>query len=202
MIKTSDAERLRIAAAVHDVAVQELIGVSFGLAAEAKTAPYPLGARIGQYAESTRHTIRSLRSLLSSVYPVTVPDGGWLEGIDDLVDLARAQRMTVTIDAEPLAMNPLQELLVLRVAREALRNAIDHSGASDVVIRCTRVNDSIHLEISDDGQGFTADVAQQRNRDGHLGLELMKDIASDSGGDVSVTSVPGTGTSILLELNA
>ena len=90
VIASSDIERRRIAAEVHDGAVQDLIGITFSLSAAADESPPPMSDRLGGLAVATRHTVRSLRSLLNSIYPVQVPESGWAAGLDDTIACAAA----------------------------------------------------------------------------------------------------------------
>ena len=134
-IGISDSERRRIAAEVHDGAVQDLIGVGFALAGRAETAPAPLGAELADLSQATMSTVRTLRGLLASIYPVAVPEGGWVAGIDDLLDELRARDVEVIVDVVAERPPHLEELLVLRTAREALRNVIGHAKAVHVTVR-------------------------------------------------------------------
>ena len=127
VITSSDLERRRIAAKVHDGAVQELIGITFSLSAAADEASPPMDERLGGLAVATRHTVRSLRSLLNSIYPVEVPASGWLAGLDPTIsrvgvdggfvlrarhevvgrlDLADRDHVAEDLDAEDLAEQP------------------------------------------------------------------------------------------------
>jgi signal transduction histidine kinase len=201
-IGISDSERRRIAAEVHDGAVQDLIGVGFALAGRAETAPAPLGAELAELSQATMATVRTLRGLLASIYPVAVPEGGWVAGIDDLLDELRARDVDVTIDDVGERPPHLEELLVLRTAREALRNVISHANAGHVAVRLSRHGTAWTLEIIDDGQGFVLADAEQRVAQGHLGMALLRDLATDAGARMIIHSTPGHGTVVRLELEA
>jgi signal transduction histidine kinase len=201
-IGISDSERRRIAAEVHDGAVQDLIGVGFALAGRAETTPAPLGAELAELSQATMATVRTLRGLLASIYPVAVPEGGWVAGIDDLLDELRARDVVVTVDVVADRPPHLEELLVLRTAREALRNVIGHAKAAHVGVRLARHGDAWTLDIVDDGEGFEPADAEQRVSQGHLGLALLRDLAADAGARMSIHSAPGRGTVVRLELEA
>jgi two-component system, NarL family, sensor kinase len=200
VINASDAERRRIAAEVHDGAVQDLIGISYTLAAKADEAPSPLDSTLRALAASTRTTVRSLRSLLNSIYPVEVPEDGWAAGLDDLVQALRQRGVEVVLDVPRTRLAPVDELLLLRVTREALRNTASHADAKRVVVRLDQVGGRLLLEVKDDGLGFSQIEADTSRRDGHLGLQLLNDLASDVGGSLLVDSAPGSGTVVRLEL--
>jgi signal transduction histidine kinase len=200
LTSSSDAERRRIAGEVHDGAVQELVGVSFTLGAVANDAPAPLDERLRELADTTRTTVTGLRSLLNSIYPVQVPATGWLAGLDDLVAAMRDAGIAVdsTVPTERYA--PLNELLMLRVAREALRNVAAHAEAQLVSISVQRTGSMVRLQIADDGVGFEQGTDRAQREAGHFGLQLVRDLACEMGATLTVDSTPGSGTVVTLEL--
>jgi two-component system, NarL family, sensor kinase len=200
VIDSSDIERRRIAAEVHDGAVQELIGITFSLSAAADEAPPPMHERLGGLAVATRHTVRSLRSLLNSIYPVEVPENGWAAGLDDMIAALRQRGVTVVVKVPEVRLSPANELLLLRVGREALRNVDAHAHASRVDITMTKTGKSVTLLIVDNGDGFDGETALSRRQVGHLGLQLLRDLSEDMGADLVVNSTPGSGTTVHLEL--
>ncbi|MEP7203192.1 MAG: histidine kinase [Ilumatobacteraceae bacterium] len=197
---TSDSERRRIAAEVHDGAVQDLIGITIGLAAAADAAPSPMKEHIHELAGETRRTVRGLRSLLNSIYPVDVPGIGWHRGLDPIVEALRQRGVVVDIDVPDFHPSPVNQLLMLRVGREALRNISAHSQASNVTISLTRQRTTMTLEITDDGVGFDEGLATSKRESGHLGLRLLYDLAEDTGATLLVDSQPGAGTTVHLEV--
>ncbi|WNB85387.1 ATP-binding protein [Cellulomonas sp. ATA003] len=83
--------------------------------------------------------------------------------------------------------------MLYRVAREALSNATAHAQPSVVTITARRTDVGFVLEVADDGVGF--DPAAPR-RDGHLGLQIVRDTVREAGGQVTVRSAPGAGTTV------
>lgn len=202
VINASDAERRRISAGVHDGAVQDLIGITYTIAAKADTAPPPLDQTLHDIAASTRTVIRQLRSILNSIYPVEVPDEGWGHGLNDLVLALRQAGVEVEVDIADVPLAPMDQLLLLRVTREALRNVATHADASEVLVRLSQQRlGRLLLEVRDDGKGFTAANADSSRSEGHLGLQLLYDLANDVGAELTIDSTPGVGTHLRLELN-
>ena len=199
-IVTSDGERRRIAAEVHDGAVQDLIGISIGLSVAADEAPSPIKEHIRELEGETRRTVRGLRSLLNNIYPVDVPDIGWVRGLDPLVEFLRNRDVVVEVDVPEFKPSPANELLLLRVGREALRNVLAHSQASHVTISLTRRRGMLALDITDDGVGFNQALAERKREGGHLGLQLLYDLAEDTGARLVIDSQPGAGTTVHLEM--
>lgn len=195
LIESSDAERRRVAAEVHDGVVQDLIGVSFGLAALAESTP-ERAEPLSEMATSTRAAVTSLRSLLGSIYPIEVPPGGWVAGIDDIVGALRQLGVDVRLEVEPVRLNPTEELLILRVAREALRNVAAHAHASEVVVRLVDRRGRLVLSVCDNGSGFEP----SKSEDGHIGLRLIHDVIHDAGGELTIESSIDDGTTVRVEL--
>ena len=200
VITSSDLERRRIAAKVHDGAVQELIGITFSLSAAADEASPPMDERLGGLAVATRHTVRSLRSLLNSIYPVEVPASGWLAGLDPTISALRQRGVTVDVKVPEVRLSPANEALLLRVGREALRNVDAHARASLVTITMTKSGNAVKLSITDNGLGFNKEKAESQRQGGHLGLQLLRDLAEDMGAILEIESTPGSGTTVHLEL--
>jgi len=200
VIASSDIERRRIAAEVHDGAVQELIGITFSLSAAAEESDPPMSERLDGLAVATRHTVRSLRSLLNSIYPVEVPERGWAAGLDDTIAALRQRGVAVNVKVPELRLSPANELLLLRVGREALRNVDAHAHASQVDITMTKNGSAVTLLVADNGVGFDREMAASQRQVGHLGLQLLHDLSEDMGAVLVVDSKPGSGTTVHLEL--
>ena len=195
LINTSDAERRRVASEVHDGVVQDLAGISFSLAAVGQ-GDSPESKTVRQLAEATQDAVGSLRGLLSSIYPVTVPAEGWVAGLADLIDGLRRLGVGVTVDVVETRLSEIEELLLLHVTREALRNVAAHAAATEVVIRLVEDRHRLVLTVADDGRGFdpTTDF------EGHFGLKLMSDLVGDAGGTLETDSAPGFGTTLRCDL--
>lgn len=190
-----DAERRRVAAQVHDGVVQDLIGISFGLSALAESTP-DRTEPLSEMASSTRQAIASLRSLLDSIYPIEVPPGGWVAGIEDLVFGLNQLGVNVRFDIDDVRLQPIEEMLILRVAREALRNIASHANATQVVIELTADRGRHVFKVHDNGSGFEISAS----KDGHFGLRLIHDVIHEAGGDLAIESASDHGTTVTVEL--
>ena len=86
------------------------------------------------------------------------------------------------------------QLVVYRVAQEALSNAARHSGAKQVAVRLRRPRaGGVELEVVDDGRGFAFDQSE-----GGLGIAGMRERALLIGGELTIESRPGRGTTVRL----
>lgn len=199
-ITTGDAERRRIAAEVHDGAVQDLIGIALSLSVAADEVASPMKEHLGGIADSTRRTVRKLRSLLTNIYPVEVPVAGWVGGLDATIDALRQRGIVVDVDVQEIRLAPADALLMLRVGREALRNISTHAEASRVDVVMRQNGTTATLRVTDDGVGFDEKTTARKREAGHLGLQLLADLAEDLGARFVVNSAVGMGTTVYLEL--
>lgn len=87
---------------------------------------------------------------------------------------------------------------MLRIANEALHNAVRHGAAEHVTVRLDGRGSQLRLEVADDGIGFDPDDPELRSR--HLGLTSMEERARELGGRLDVRSAPGAGTTVTLEV--
>jgi signal transduction histidine kinase len=201
-IDASAIERRRIAGDLHDGVVQNLAGVSYGLAAAAEQLPAGSETRsaVEEGATEARRTVRELRTLLVDIYPPTLHRSGLQAALADLLDGIRSGGCEARLDAPPeLALPQESEALLFRVAQEALRNVRRHAGAGRVHVTLTATADRAALEVEDDGRGFSpGDVEAQSN--GHFGLRMMGDLVRDAGGSFELVSAPGEGTRVRAEV--
>lgn len=102
-----------------------------------------------------------------------------------------------TVDA-PLVLSPQESEQILRVTREALLNAHNHSRATRIMVHLGREKDTGLVRVEDNGRGFAAQAFAGQNGGRHFGLKIMQARAARLGGRVNVQSVPGAGTQVVL----
>ena len=199
-VEASDAERRRIAATLHDGPVQDLVASAFvaaGSAAKAESSGQPrMADDLRGLAASVRGNIRTLRSLLVDIYPPSLASAGLATALADLAQSGASRGLEVHVDAresDDLGLAQDEERLVYRVAQECLRNSATHAAPCTATIRLGREDDSVVLDVLDDGPGFDTDRLD-RPDEGHFGLRVLADLASDAGAELQVSSRPGAGT--------
>jgi signal transduction histidine kinase len=203
-IEASDLERRRIAADLHEGLVQQMAGVSMSLAAKADA----LGDTDPEAAEllrdgaaTTRQGVRSLRSALLGIYPPSVRRAGLSAALSDLAAPFAAEGVETDVRVpDGLALPEEVEALLFRAAQEAFRNVRAHAGARTVRASVSNGDGRVVLEVEDDGAGFTDQQASNARADGHLGLPLLRDLAQEAGATIDVSSTPGEGTRVRLEV--
>ena len=201
-VDASTAERMRIAATLHDGVVQELAAASFAVSGAAEKAETvgqnDLARMLRGAATAVRGTIGGLRSLLVDIYPPSLATAGLGAVLHDLATTARTRDVEVTVIMPPDGRSGLDadgERLVYRVAQECLRNATKHAAAANVVIELAVAGPDVVLTVTDDGRGFVAQDMLEQPPEGHFGLQVMTDLAARTGARLELASAPGEGTS-------
>jgi signal transduction histidine kinase len=196
-IDASDNERRRIAGDLHDGVVQDLAGLSFSLAAAGMNEGIDR-TQAAAASGALREAMTSLRSLLVDIYPPNLHTEGLPSALSDLLARLGARGITTRLDADPhgAELDADATTVLYRVAQEAARNVVKHSGATDVSMTLRSVADhTVELLVRDNGVGFEPGT-QPALADGHLGLHALSDLVSQAGGQITVTSAPGRGTTV------
>jgi signal transduction histidine kinase len=196
-------ERSRLAHELHDAVSQKLF--SLRLTAQAATAlvdrdPSRAKDELQQVAALAAEAADELRAAVVELRPAGLDEDGLAATLRTQVHvLDRAHSARVTFSARGArALPAAQEEAMLRVAQEALHNALRHSQAEHVDVALERRGPGAVLRITDDGTGFDPLAIRRAGR--HLGLVSMRDRASGVGGTLTVESAPGKGTTIEMEV--
>lgn len=198
-------ERGRIARDLHDSLLQTLQTLLFQLQAVRNLLPTRAEAALqrldraldqGDLAvQEARNAVFGLRHGPEESDPAALLDGLWDE-LQASDERAAAIRMTVAVSGlpRPLPAGGCDE--VRCIAREALRNVVNHAQAQQAWMQLVFEHDGLRLEIADDGVGIAADAV----RPGHWGLGGMHERAREMGAELQVGPRAGGGTSVRLHL--
>ncbi|MFJ9614472.1 GAF domain-containing sensor histidine kinase [Streptomyces noursei] len=200
---TIAGERARLAHELHDAVSQKLF--SLRLTAQAATAlvdrdPARAKDELHQVAALAAEAADELRAAVVELRPAALDEDGLVATLRSQIQvLDRAHSARVTFTAQGVrALPSAQEEAMLRVAQEALHNALRHSGAERVEVSLGRAGQGALLKIADNGRGFDTRVVRRAGR--HLGLVSMRDRAGGVGGKLTVESEPGRGTTVEMEV--
>ncbi|WP_042409656.1 GAF domain-containing sensor histidine kinase [Streptacidiphilus carbonis] len=202
---TLAGERARIAHDLHDAVSQKLF--SLRLTAQAASAlvtrdPDRARAELAEVSRLAAEAAEELRGVVVELRPAALDEDGLLPTLTsqiEVLDRAHAARVSFT-HTRVRALPSAQEAAVLRVAQEALHNALRHSGATAVRVELhpAAAGWGAVLTVADDGTGFAP--AEVRRAGRHLGLVSMRDRAAGVGGTLRIESAPGEGTVVVLEV--
>lgn len=199
--KAALEERRRLARELHDSVSQELYGITLGVQSARhfieSDAPYATESL--DYALSLARACQAdMRALLFVLHPEELESAGLVEALTHHAT-AVGSRYDLAVDlnlcAEPALPLDAREALY-RIAQEALYNIVKHAQAQRVTLRLYQADESVILEIEDDGVGFNPTAAFP----GHLGLHSMRERAQRLGGTMEIKSTPAWGTSVCVSL--
>jgi len=185
-----EAERRRMARELHDSVLQDLGGIKLALEREQRRA----GAAQPQPAiDELIGTINELRRVVDDLRPTDLSVVSLREAIASYARTrTHGTAIQLQIDLpEDIEIPDWLTRDVLRVAQEAINNAVRHGSPTHLGIYLYRQEDRIALEISDDGPGFDPERVALGG-----GIRGMRERAAAQGGDLEITSVPGEGTMI------
>jgi signal transduction histidine kinase len=196
-------ERSRLAHELHDAVSQKLF--SLRLTAQAAAAlidrdPVRAKGELQQVATLAGEAVDELRAAVVELRPAALDEDGLVATLRTQIQvLDRAHTARVTFAGRGIRALPAsQEEALLRVAQEALHNALRHSGAGRVEVTLEKCGPGAVLRVTDDGSGFDPTAIRRAGR--HLGLVSMRDRAGGVGGTLTVESAPGKGTTIEMEV--
>jgi two-component system sensor histidine kinase UhpB len=199
-LQAQEEERTRVARDLHDEVNQSLTGLLLRLEAAREAAPPELEAELAETKALANQAMRELLSLARQLRPTALDDLGLAAAVAGQVEqLAHGEiEAEIEIDGDFSDLSDDAQLVVYRVAQEALSNAARHSGADRVEVRLRRLSsDGVELVVGDDGRGFAFDESE-----GGLGIGGMRERALLIGGELTIESRPGRGTTVRLAVPA
>jgi two-component system, NarL family, sensor histidine kinase UhpB len=200
VIGAQEEERKRIARDLHDEVNQSLTALLLRIEAAAQDAPPSLKAQLAQVKELADQAMGELLDLARQLRPTALDDHGLVAALRTHVrDFDRRGPARASFWADPRLgeLSPDSQVVVYRVAQEALMNASRHSGAGHVEVSLEPCDSRVRLQVADNGSGFAfADEGKG------LGLDGMRERALLVGGALEIDSRPGKGTTVRLEVPA
>jgi signal transduction histidine kinase len=195
------AERNRLALDLHDAVSQKLFGLV--LSAEAagtllEREPAAAREQVEKLQALAQEALDELRALVFELRPPDLERDGLAGALRKHVELLRRlgqREIELLVDGD-LPADSERDGDVLRIAQEALQNALKHAQASRVAVRLERERGSVLLEVADDGVGFDPQAPAARSR--RLGLTSMEERARRIGGTLEICSAPKAGTTVRL----
>ena len=206
--RAQEDERLRISRELHDDTAQILAGLSRDIASLSARFEDQLSLPVAEELSRLRSTadsaLEGVRRFSQDLRPSILDDLGLIPALEWLAANLDKQRNIITsisVSGEPRRLPPEKELIIFRVAQEALSNARRHSEATRVDLTVDINDEATTLIISDDGRGFEM---PQRASDlvpsGKLGIVGMRERARLVGATLIVQSATGTGTTVTLRV--
>lgn len=158
-------------------------------------------AQLQRLQQLAREAMEELRSLIFELRPPALASEGLATALRKHVDVLQrvhGNAVTFELEGDASANGSAGDADVLRIAQEALQNAMRHAQAERVDVRVEVRDGRLRLRVADDGAGF--DPADPALRARRLGLTSMEERARALGGRLTIASQPGQGTTVELEV--
>ncbi len=192
-----EAERRTVARELHDEVGQTLTALLAQLERSARHAPPQLRQELAEAQEVARASLEDVRRVVTRLRPDTLEDLGLVSALRALTRRISDQtglRITHDLDPHLPALDAQAELVVYRIAQEAITNAVRHASATRVDLRLGCDDQGVTLLVCDDGTGFGP-------RDGPMnGIRGMHERALLVGGTLRVGEPPGGGVEVALQV--
>jgi signal transduction histidine kinase len=196
-------ERNRLARELHDAVNQKLFALVLGAESastllERDTAA--AAAQLTRLGELAQDALEELRGLIFELRPASLEEDGLAATLrKEVAMLERVHDREIELRITGATKAPPEtEGEVLRIAQEALGNALRHADAERIELRVQGFDGRLTVTVADDGVGFDPAAPGLRSR--RLGLTSMEERARALGGTLAVVSRPGEGTTVTLEV--
>jgi signal transduction histidine kinase len=193
-------ERNRVARELHDAATQTLFSLVLAARAAAlSTRDEEARATIVEFEHRIASALQELRGLVRALRPKSLERDGLAATLADHAEALRASGARVVVDASEGVRLPLDsEHALLRIAQEALNNAMRHAPGSSIRVTLRTGAKTVTLRVRDDGPGFDL-AALPRTRRG-IGLATMRERALGIGARLDIRTRPGGGTTVTVSV--
>ncbi len=191
------AERSRIARELHDTLLQGFSGVTMEMQALAGRLPNGSSEALREIIHDAANCLTEVRRSVSELRNNRTPSSGLSAELSESAkQLTASCGANLKLAVEKVAALPAYiEYNLLRIAQEAIINAVKHSGARTIEVTLQSMPEALRIEVRDNGTGFAEGGASAD----HFGLIGMKERAKDIGADLHVVSEPRMGTRIVLD---
>ena len=191
-----ERERLRIARALHDEAGQTLTAVILEIERAAAQGPESERDRMAELAAELQTTLDEIRRISRELRPEALDDLGLINALIALSRRAGRQgdleiERKLADDLPPLSAE--LELVIYRVAQEALTNVLRHAEASHCLVELQSQDGQVELRVSDDGRGMPGRIEGES-----IGIEGMRERALLAGGSLAIEARANAGTTVRL----
>jgi two-component system sensor histidine kinase UhpB len=199
LINAQEDERKRIARELHDDISQRLALVAIEIDRLDQGPDLNLTGSVSGPSQLIKEILEDTQHLSHSLHSRNLEFMGLKSALKELCQrLAKQHAVKIEVTADDLAFRLPDDraLCFFRVAQEALRNSVKHSGAAHIDVRVTTYDGKLRMKIRDDGQGFDPNIST-----GGLGLSTMRERLKLVEGSLLVESEPGGGTEVTAEVD-
>lgn len=205
LLKTQEMDRNRISRDLHDSTVQSL--TSFGHKLEfcsrmVDKDPVRVKLELQTLIDMNKEIINGMREIIYDLRPMSLNNIGFVSSVEAYCQHLRRNDnfdVVLKVNGQEQKLSSITSVTLFRILQEACNNSLKHSKAKKVYIRISFTDDTIELDVDDDGVGFNVDLIENREDEDFLhgfGLSTMRERAKLLSGTFTIKSRPGFGTKI------
>ncbi len=196
------AERNRIARELHDTLIQGFSGVTMQLQALlARLRNSPEGSRLAGIIQDAAGCLSEARRSVAGLRQPRPAGSNLTQALAEMAhQLTESADVRLRLDLNPPGRSwpPDVEYQVVRIAQEAIANAVKHSGADQIVVSLLASNSGMTMTVADDGSGFDPETYLHHPPPGHYGMIGIRERAAQMGATVRWQSERHRGTTVTL----
>ena len=196
-----EEERTKIAREIHDELGQQLTGLKMDLSwIKRKIEPSPVLDKIKDSISLVDNTIKTVRKITTELRPGILDDLGliatleWqMEGFQKRYDIPSQFESNISF----LHLHKDISTSIFRIFQESLTNIVKHANATLVIVKLEVKNNTLFLQVRDNGRGFDPKIVMTKNTFGIIGMRERTNLMNGTG---LIDSEPGNGTIVTLNI--
>jgi PAS domain S-box-containing protein len=206
IITAQEDERKKISRDLHDDVLQTLVGINVALATLTKHAPpgrSGLQTKINHTRRLVKKSVEAVHQFARDLRPAVLDDLGLvpaLRAYTKILAERKKLKIKLTVTGAVESLSNAKRTVLFRVAQEALTNVVRHAHATTATLDVCDLPGAVRMEISDNGRSFPVEKTLKAKNFKRLGLVGIKERIEMVGGTLSLTSVPGQGTTLRAEI--
>ena len=206
LLSAQEEERKKISRELHDVIAQTLTSINVRLTALKKEAALNtkgLERNIVRTQELVEHSVNLVHRFGRELRPAVLDDLGLIPALHTFMKHFKEQTGICVSLTAPAAVNKVnsdKRTVLFRVAQEALTNIARHAQASRAEVTIQKLDGAICMKIKDNGKGFLAQRVLHAKKNKRLGLLGMRERLEMVGGNITIQSTPGKGTTVRAQI--
>ncbi len=206
VLSAQEDERKRISRELHDVIAQTLTGINVRLSALKKEATIDtknLERNIARTQELVEHSVDIVHQFARELRPTVLDDLGLIPALHTFMKSFKEQTgigVSLSAFASIEQVDGDKRTVLYRVAQEALTNVARHAHASQAEVSIQKLDGVVCMKIKDNGNGFQEESVLRARKNQRLGLLSMRERLEMVGGNFTVKSAPGKGTTVQAQI--
>jgi two-component system, chemotaxis family, CheB/CheR fusion protein len=205
LVTAQEQERSRISRELHDEAGQQITALMLSLKALESAVPGPdTPIKLKELRMTTERVAAEIHHLATELRPVALDQLGLARALGGYL-AAWSTRTGIAVDfvsagIEEARLPPPIETTLYRVVQEAMNNVYKHASAMNVSVIVERYGDHVVCIVEDDGAGFDPETMARADAPARIGIAGMRERAAIVGGELTIESIVGRGTTVRAKL--